>query len=194
MFQGLKLPVPKAGEFVLGVVDGSGRLVDSLTTTVGDSAAALKRGLDFLRKNAGPQRDALKVLAEAQHEAVQSGRRLWIIEGGPRCGPCFQLARWIDDQHALLDRDYVFVKLIWECDENMSEVLHKFQWPPKAGIPCYAIADAGGTVLAKSEGPMGNIGFPTSPTELHHFRQMLERTAQKLTAGEIDLLMHSLGG
>lgn len=44
-------------------------------------------------------------------QAELDGRKVWVIIGGRRCGPCFQMARWIDRQHELLEKDYVIVKL-----------------------------------------------------------------------------------
>ncbi len=44
-----------------------------------------------------------------------------MIEGGPRCSPCFRLARWIEDQHATLDEDFVVVKLMAGIDKHVTE-------------------------------------------------------------------------
>ncbi len=64
------------------------------------------------------ERDAAALLAAAQAEAKASGRRLWVVSGGPRCGPCFKLARWMNDQHELLEKDYVLVKVMQVLDKN----------------------------------------------------------------------------
>jgi hypothetical protein len=55
-----------------------------------------------------------------------------------------------------------------------------------------AIADPDGTVLATSDGPLGNIGFPSGFEDLRHLRDMLSRTAQRLTAEEREQLVQSL--
>jgi hypothetical protein len=55
-----------------------------------------------------------------------------------------------------------------------------------------AITEPGGAVLATSDGPLGNIGFPGTIEDARHLREMLQRTARKLTAKEQDQLVESL--
>ena len=135
--------------------------------------------MDFLKQNRPPERNALTLLAEARSEAKRSRRRVWVIHGGPRCGPCFRLARWIEDQHATLDKDYVIVKLMGGIDEHVTEAIAGLPIKEGDGIPWFAITEPDGTVLAISRGPLGNIGFPASVEEIRHFRQMLDRTRQR---------------
>ena len=85
---------------------------------------------------------------------------MWVIQGGPRCGPCFRLARWIEDHHATLEKDYVVVKLMDGIDEHVTEALAGLPIKDGDGIPWFAITEPDGTVLAISRGPLGNIGFP----------------------------------
>ena len=117
--------------------------------------------MDFLKQHKPPARNALTLLAEARSEAKRSGRRVWVIQGGPRCGPCFRLARWIEDHHATLDKDYVVVKLMDGIDEHVTEALAGLPIKEGDGIPWFAITEPDGNVLAVSRGPMGNIGFPS---------------------------------
>ena len=137
-------------------------------------------------------RNALTLLAEARSAAKRSGRRVWVIEGGPRCGPCFRLARWIEDQHAILEKDYVILKLMAGFDEHVSEAIAGLPINDGDGIPWFAITEPDGRVMAISRGPLGNIGFPASVEEIRHFRPMLERTNQRITTDEIDRLVNSL--
>ena len=121
----------------------------------------------------------------------QTGRRSSVVEGGSRCGPCFRLAHWIDDQHALLGKDYLVLEVIEEIEENSREVV---QWlnAQMAGVPWFVIAEPDGTILATSEGPLGNIGCPSDFEGIRHFREMLSCTAQRLTQEDIDELVRSL--
>ena len=64
---------------------------------------------------------------------------MWVIQGGPRCGPCFRLARWIEDHHATLDKDYVIVKLMEGIDEHVTEALAGLPIKDGDGIPWFAI-------------------------------------------------------
>jgi hypothetical protein len=43
-----------------------------------------------------------------------------------------------------------------------------------------------------SDGPLGNIGLPSSLEGRRHFHKMLTETANRLTVEEIDGLMESL--
>jgi hypothetical protein len=181
LFTRLKLRQPHAQEILLAVVDGSGRTVDARYLAAQDAARALEQGAEFVKKHAPPARDAHKLLADAQQQARQTGRRLWIIEGETRCAPCFTLARWLDDHHAILDRDYVFVKLLSGIDEHVGDVLENLHQRKGGGIPWYAIIDPNGKILATSETRDGNIGFPDDREGKSHLRKMLQQTARKLT-------------
>lgn len=74
-------------------------------------------------------------------------------------------------------------------DEHADEVIGEFR-RASGGIPWHAIAEPDGTLLITSEGPLGNIGFPSGRIveSLRHWRIMLETTAQRLTGREIDTL------
>jgi hypothetical protein len=64
--------------------------------------------------------------------------------------------------------------------------------PEEKGIPWMAITESSGAVLATSDGPLGNIGFPATIEDIRHLREMLRRTARKLAAKEQDQLAESL--
>jgi hypothetical protein len=193
LFTRLKLRPPGANEILLAVIDGSGRTVEARYLAAQDAARALEQGSEFVKKHVPPPRDTHKLLADAQQQARQTGRRVWIIEGETRCAPCFELARWLDDQHAVLDRDYVFVKLLSGIDENVPDVLENLHQRKGGGIPWYAIIDANGKILATSENRDGNIGFPDDREGKDHLRRMLQQTARRLTPAEIESLIRSVG-
>jgi Thioredoxin-like len=185
-------PRPGPGEVVLVALDGERKAIATRRIATKSIAAAVAAGSEFLKQYAPPTRNAPALLAEARDEARRSGRRVWVIRGGPRCGPCFRLARWIEDHHAALDRDYVIVKLMDGIDEHVAEAIAGLPIQDGDGIPWFAITEPDGTILAISRGPLGNIGFPTSLEDIRHFRQMLDRTVRKLTPGEVDRLIESL--
>jgi beta-lactamase regulating signal transducer with metallopeptidase domain len=193
LFMRLKLQPPKAGEILFDVLDGEGRQAGTLCLPVRDASSALKQGVEFLKQHAPAKRDARQLLSAAQAEARATGRRVWIIEGETRCGPCFRFSRWLDDHHTLLERDDVFVKLLVGCDDNARDVVESVKGRTGGGIPWFAITDPNGNVLATSDGPSGNIGFPSTQRDKDHFRQMLRHTAQKLTDADVDGLVQSLG-
>src|SRR6185312_8634398 len=133
-------------------------------------------------------------LNSARDEARKTGRRVWVVFGGPRCGPCFRLGRWMEEHHEALAKDYVIVKIMGGLDTHYEEAAKGFpQMLEGDGIPWHAITEPDGTVIATSHGPTGNIGFPSSVEDLRQFRTMLDRTARNLKAGEVEGLVKSLG-
>lgn len=185
-------PTPAAGEVVLVVLDGNQKQIAELRIKVAKPADAGPPAAAFLSAHRLAARDGALLLAEAQKAAAASGRRVWLVEGGPRCGPCFRLARWLDDHHAALEQDYVIVKLMENLDEHVDNVFDKFPRKELSGIPWYAITEPDGKVLATCEGPFGNIGIPDSLEGLRHLRHMLDTTSQRLTSAEKDAMIKSL--
>jgi hypothetical protein len=185
-------PQPAPGEIVLVALDGDKKPIAAQRIATTNVATAVGIGADFLQQHRPPAHNALTLLAEARIAAKRSGRRVWVIEGGPRCGPCFRLARWLEDHHATLDKDYVIVKLMAGIDEHVTEAIAGLPIKDGDGIPWFAITEPDGVVLAISRGPLGNIGFPASVEEIRHFRQMLARTIQRITSDELDRLINSL--
>jgi hypothetical protein len=184
-------PKPAAGEIVLVALDGDQKMIAAKRIATKDVAAAVLVGSDFLKGQKPPAHDALSLLAKAREDAKSSGRRVWVIEGGPRCGSCFRLARWIENRHAVLEKDFVVVKLMAGIDEHVTEALAGLPIKQGDGIPWFAFTEPDGTVLAISRGPLGNIGFPSSVEEVRHFRGMLERSVRRMTSDELDRLIKS---
>ncbi len=113
-------------------------------------------------------------------------------ERGPRRGACFRLARWMEDHHGALEKDYVIVKVMEGLDDHASDVIEKLPITHR-GIPWHAITEPDGTILITCGGPLGNIGFPAGSIEgVRHLRRMLERTAKRLTSDDVDRLVKSL--
>jgi hypothetical protein len=109
------------------------------------------------------------------------------------CGPCFKLARWIDDEHELLEKDYVLLKIDDARDKNGVEVAQRLTRGQRFGIPFFAIFDQDEKLLVDSAGPLGNIGYPGGDVESRrHLRKMLLATRQNLTAAEVDQLVTSV--
>jgi hypothetical protein len=99
------------------------------------------------------------------------------------------------DQRALLGKDYVELWL-FQHDDHCHEAMEKF-YPDDnqsrdGGTPWFAIAEPDGKVLATSDGPLGNIGLPSSFEEKRHLKRMLDRTAKRLTPAERQRLIDSL--
>ncbi|HEV3304729.1 MAG TPA: hypothetical protein VG055_34070 [Planctomycetaceae bacterium] len=187
LFSQLNLRQPKAGEILLVALDGHGKRLDFLYVAVRSDSSVFRLGLNFLRRHSAPTRNAQKLVEAARHQAQASGRRVWIIAGDSRRENYFRLARWLQNQHDLLDRDYVFVKLLKGCDDNVDELGQALHLGDK-NAPWFALTDAAGTVLAASNGPLG------SPTDTkRQLGRALQATARRLTPTDIERLIRSFG-
>jgi hypothetical protein len=185
-------PIPSPGTVVLVALNGNEETIAAKPIEASPRLTALATGDAFLKQHMPPARDALATLVAAREEASKTNRRVWIVHGGPRCGPCFRLARWIEEHHAILEKDFVMVKVMEGLDEHAAEVISQLPEAQGDGIPWFAITEPDGSILTTSHGPLGNIGFPGSVEGVRHFRQMLDRTARKLAAAEVDELVKSL--
>jgi hypothetical protein len=185
-------PRPAPGEIVLVALDGAQETIATLRIDAELEDEAVALGSEFLQEHGPPARDARVALAEAKREAKSSDRRVWVVFGGPRCAPCVRLARWMDEQHEALEKDFVIVKVLGGLDEHSAEISAEFPDSERHGVPWYAITDPDGSVLATSEGPLGNIGFPGSLEGFRHLRRMIDLSAQRMTPDDVDALIDSL--
>jgi len=187
LFSRLKLRPPKVGEMLLVVLDGDGRQVDFLYLAVGGSASAFRVGESFLRKHAPPSHDAKELLTAARSRARATGRQVWVLGLDPLRPASLRLAHWLEDHRALLERDFVFVKLVQGCDAKIEEATGREDVNgPKE--PWFTITDAAAKILANDSGD-----FPRSADEKQRFRGVLQKTVRTLTPADVDRLMHSLG-
>lgn len=182
----------------LVALDGEGKELGRLSVDLTDEPTAAKEVTAFLKQNRTPQVNAQAGFEAALAEAKKSGRRLWVRVGQTRYGSCFRFSYWLDEHKDVLAKDYVMFKFDNIIDLHGQD-LRKTLKLDRKGIPCHAIYDADGKELINSVGPQGNIGCPLrdprfsiDPVTTRHFRKMLETTAQKINAAEIDELVRSL--
>lgn len=185
-------PTPADGRVAALALDPEGRELGRIEIDSRD-AAGPQQAADFIRKYAPPQVDAKERWDEAFATAKASGRKVWALIGQRYCGPCFSLTRWIDDQKALLGQDYVLLKIDNLRDLNGNEVARRLPDSEKHGIPFHAIFNPDGAVLITSEGPLGNVGYPSGIEDHRHLRKMLMETRGKLTEQQIDEIVKTLG-
>lgn len=184
-------PRPKKNEIVLVALDASQALLGTKTLSVSESETSRKIAIEFLQQHKPAYEDAQTKLDAARTLAAKTNRRVWIVSCGPRCGPCFQLAHWLERQHELLEKDYVLVKLMGGLQANADKINDEIGGR-QHGIPWFVITEPDGTILTTSESPTGNMGMPSSLEDIRHLRKMLEQTARHLTSDQIDQLAKSL--
>ncbi len=185
--------LPKPGYVLAVALEPDGTELGRVEVDVRDPQAA-ETAADFIYQHAPPQHDAEKEWAAAFAEAERSNRRVWARVSGRYCGPCFSLARWLDAQHALLEKDYVMLKIDDSRDAHGADIARRITRGKQHGIPFYAILDPDGLLLVDSAGPLGNIGFPSDNIEgQRHLKKMLLETRRNLTDAEIEQLVENVG-
>ncbi|HEV7280491.1 MAG TPA: thioredoxin family protein [Pirellulaceae bacterium] len=147
--------------------------------------------LTTLAANAPEPLDARSLLKDALAEAKASNRRVIVQETATWCGPCHLLAHFLERHRALWEQDYIWVRMD-ERWNGSAEVMNGIQEGPRGGIPWFAILDSDGKSLATSDGPDGNIGFPSEPVSIEHFMSMLSSTKQRMSDAQLEELRKDL--
>ena len=184
--------VPDQDNVVMIALDANGVELGRLNINT-DSQTANENAQTFVEKHRGETYDAKQKMDAAMKLAKESGRKILVTTGHSRCGPCVQLAGWMNIQRELLEKDYVLLKIDSARDENGIEISNKITRGKNHGVPFFAILDHDSSIIVDSAGPLGNIGFPGGSYEgQYHFRKMLNQTASSLTESEIETLITSL--
>ena len=173
LFESMDWNVPEEGKILIVAIDGDGSEVDR-TEVDTTSASATKEATAFVSKNIGPKQDALKKYDDALAEAKRTGKKVWIRLSQTRCAPCFHFSRWIDKNRSELEQGFVFVKIDDLLDTNGVAVTKKLLGDKHFGIPYHQILDGDGNLVIDSEGPLGNIGHPSSFEGIEHLKDMLK--------------------
>jgi hypothetical protein len=181
---------PKPGEVMLIALSPEGKDLGTLTVPVKDKEAA-RRMKDFLSKFEPAHSSAAKAIKQAVEEAKRTNRSVLLQLGGLRCGPCYLFARWVDKHRAELEKDFVVLKLT-NLHDQWEDAFREWSLKPSEGIPWTAIFDANGKVIVTSDGPDGNIGFPSTREGVAYFRSMLVQGRHRLADPELDALFVDL--
>lgn len=147
--------------------------------------------LELLAQHAPEPLDARELLKTALADAARSNRRVIVQETAPWCGPCHLLAQYLERQRSIWEKDYIWVRVDQRW-QGSDEVMNRIKAGKRSGIPWYAILDSSGKVLATSDGPDGNIGFPGAPASIDHFVAMFKSTMQRISEQELAALREGL--
>lgn len=190
LIQQYNWPAANDQQLVACIYDGQGR--ETGRAVVSASGEEFDKVVELVNKLAPSTKDAEENWKAALQEAAKSNRRVWVRLSGKNCGPCHLLTRWMDKHKAVLDKEFVMLKVDWGNDRQADAIAERMTKGRLVGIPFHGIYSADGSPLIDSYGPLGNIGYPGGLESLRHFRQMLETGCIHLNANEIDELVKSL--
>ncbi len=136
--------------------------------------------------------DARELLDEALAQAMQQDKRVIVQVTATWCGPCHLLANYLEGTREIWSEDFIWVKMDHRWT-GARDLMAELRDGADGGIPWVAILDADGAVLETSNDQTGdNIGFPGKQTSRVYFRNMILRTAQRLTDDQITELVAPL--
>ncbi len=142
----------------------------------------------FLDKWVVPKTVASKVLEEGLAKASKDDKLIFLHFGSPTCGWCRRLDAFLarEDVAPIFGREFVDVKLDLQRMIGSDEIFKKYAPTESEGIPWFAFLDSQGKAIVTSNGPQGNIGYPTKPQEIEHFVSMLKKASHKLSPAQIE--------
>ena len=187
-----KLEWPKGG-LTLAVFDVDGRLIGQARESAMFLGNALDRSklIAFAAAHAPPKPDARKLLDDALARAKREGKHVLLDESSPYCPPCISLSKYLEKNRAVIEKDYVVVTLDRRFP-NGAQILTGLRREGEASTPWTAVLNADGTPLITSDGPDGNIGFPSEAVGRAHWEKMLRTGAWRLSEPEIQDLMNQV--
>jgi hypothetical protein len=132
------------------------------------------------------------LLANGLQTAKRESKRLLLQVSGSTCDETNTLADFVENNWSLFQPDFVSVRVEYEnflvVNEQQPAVDKLMQRLRKAKsntIPWMAVLDSAGHVLADSDGPAGNVGYPTTPVQIAYFGEMLRKTTPPASAARI---------
>ena len=188
----------------LTVLDADGKALAQQKTEPFEAKIDGKDGHDpkkfdaFLKQHAATALVASDVMQAAQALAKQENKRVFLHFGAPWCGWCHRLEDWMrrPEIAAILSKEFVDCKIDTDRMTGGQAMLDGYRkdagLTEGGGIPWFVFRDADGKVLAHSEGPKGNTGFPYQPEEVAHFATMLKAARLHLTDADIEAMQASL--
>ncbi|MDG2020309.1 MAG: thioredoxin family protein [Phycisphaerales bacterium] len=148
----------------------------------------------FLTEHQPSPRDAATSLKKALESSKASGRPVMLHFGAPWCGWCHRLEAWMTEPSvkAILDRHLVDCKIDTDRDTGGKAIFEAYTKGASTGIPWFVFLAGDGRTLATSDGPDGNVGFPSTDGEITAFTAALKQADPTFTDTELRTLADSL--
>lgn len=193
-FDAHKLPAPSTDNDATFIILNPDSSIVAQSTSAdlskdGQLDAKLLAG--FLADRRAPLPNARRLLDEALAEAARDDKRVLVQVGGPGCGWCVVLARYLDQQKHRISKDYIHLKLDSRMPEA-KEVIGELRKSKELGIPWMIILAADGQPLVTSDAEDGNIGYPNDRDSQAHWEKMLRETRKRLTDEDLAVLLQRL--
>ncbi|WP_145169507.1 thioredoxin domain-containing protein [Rubripirellula lacrimiformis] len=171
-----------------GEVENSRRLVESDSAAIDpvDNFSVTSR-FSIRQDDFALGQDAVRLLTDAESEAITTHRNVMLQFSGPRCPPCRAMSLALATVKRLIEKDFVFV----EIDRRM----HNFDKVYSAysrdvgSVPYLCFLSPTGSILAEGKNNGENIGFPLTPSTIVRFREMLDTTSSRLSAEELEQIV-----
>lgn len=136
--------------------------------------------------------NAESILAVALSAAKQQDKRVLVDIGSPSCSACRVLDDFLDRNHELFQDDYIIINIDSLRMRRGDAIENRLRHGRGAGIPWMVILDAEGQELISSDGPKGNIGYPSRPEEIDYFVSMIEKTRKRTSDKYIAVIRKKL--
>ena len=180
----------------LTVLDADGTVITNQETgsLEKDGAHDPAKVMTFLTAHQATPRDAATSLKQALESSKASGRPVMLHFGAPWCGWCHRLEAWMTEPpvKAILARHLVDCKIDTDRDTGGKAIFEAYTKGESTGIPWFVFLAGDGRTLATSDGPDGNVGFPSTDGEIGAFTTALKKADPTFTDAEIDTLSKSL--
>jgi hypothetical protein len=193
-FAALDIAVETSGTPALVVLNADGKVVGDQSFAPEMKGGKIDRKAieAFLEEHEPSKMDAERLLGAALEQARRENKRVYIQETSMSCAPCLSMARFLNRHKAIIDQDFIVLKIFRERYANGDKVLSTIRKDNSGGIPWVAILDGEGKVLATSHAEGINIGFPYDAAGVEHFLKMLSSTAKRITPEQMQQLRKSL--
>ncbi len=186
----------KSGVPYLVVLDADGKVLADQPTGELESGEQHdpKKVSAVLEKWKAPPLDAEKVLADGLARAASEQKSVFLHLGAPWCVWCRRLETFLAQKEIaeIIKLDFIDLKIDVDRMKNGKEVAKRFRKDERGGIPWFAILDSKANVLATSDGPKGNIGYPAEPEEIGHFIDSLKKATKRISAEQLSQIEKNL--
>lgn len=148
----------------------------------------------FLKKwqpgASGGEENAESRVAAAVKEAEKDGKAVFVHIGAEWCGWCKRLDALLENDTVgpIMRAHFVVVKLDQDTVADAKAFRAGQGSTLDGGIPWYAALDASGKLVATSDAPSGNTGYPARPEEIDWFLSVIKRAVPTMDASELGRL------